>query len=89
MLQVGYHTAFKQDWKLAERRGWDMAPFLDVIQRLAREEKLEPRFRQHRLKGKYHQCLECHVAGDRLLVWEHLGDKLVFYRIGTHADLFR
>lgn len=65
-----------------------MDRFWTVVRRIAVGEKLEPRFRLHRLSGDWDDCLECHIAPDWLLIWRDAGDVLEFLRTGTHSDLF-
>jgi mRNA interferase YafQ len=67
-----------------------------VMRRLAQGEALEPRLRDHALRGRYParrggftDCRECHVANDWLLVYRLPDDDTVhFIRTGTHSDLF-
>jgi mRNA interferase YafQ len=49
--------------------------------RLANEELLEPRFRDHKLSGDWKDFRECHIGPD----W---ADEITFVRTGSHADLF-
>ncbi|MGH7570571.1 MAG: type II toxin-antitoxin system YafQ family toxin [Gemmatimonadota bacterium] len=51
-------------------------------------ETLELNRRPHPLKGEYWDCMECHLGGDWLLIWQQIEDEIVFVRTGTHEDLF-
>ena len=58
------------------------------MEKLVREEELDPRHRPHKLGGEYAGHWECHVAPDWLLIWYSTETELVFVRTGTHVDLF-
>ena len=79
---------FERDLKLARKRGWKLQKLWAVIQILSSGERLDPRFRPHRLSGRWRGFMECHVEPDWLLVWMSDDDGLVLVRTGTHADLF-
>ena len=90
MLTIKYQAAFKRDYKRIKKRGYDLRLLEDVIALLAQEQELPPAYRDHALTGDYSGCRECHIAPDRLLVYEVLQDELLLYltRTGTHSDLF-
>jgi mRNA interferase YafQ len=77
-----------KDWKRAIRRGKDLDTLDAVMRRLANEEQLEPRFRDHKLSGDWQGFRECHVEPDWLLICRIEADEITFVRTGTHADLF-
>jgi mRNA interferase YafQ len=80
--------AFKQDRKRADRRGKDLDKLDTILRRLADEEQLEPRYRDHKLAGDWKGCRECHLEPDWLLVYRVEGGEITFVRTGTHSDLF-
>lgn len=71
-----------------KKRGKSFEVFKQVIQKLAKDEQLEARFRDHKLKGDYVGTRECHVEPDWLLIYEENDSELVLIRTGTHSDLF-
>jgi mRNA interferase YafQ len=79
---------FKKDYKLIKRRGKDVSKIIAVMRRLAEEEELEPKHRDHALVGNYAGSRECHVEPDWLLIYAVGDDWIRFERTGTHADLF-
>ena len=89
MLEIRAVSQFKKDLRLAQKRGNDVVLLREVIQRLANEEALELKFRDHSLKGNYIDCRECHIQPDFLLVYRLTESELVLVRVGTHSDLFR
>lgn len=51
--QIIWTTQFKKDYKLAEKRGLDIALLDDCIRMLAAAENLPPKFRDHNLSGRW------------------------------------
>jgi mRNA interferase YafQ len=88
MRTIVHTRQFEKDVKLASRRGKQMEKLKAVVKVLEKEEILEARYREHRLKGSYKGRLECHIEPDWLLIYKIVGDIVIFERTGTHADLF-
>ena len=88
MLRPRFTRAFKRDRKRAGRRGADLDQLDAIMHHLANEKSLEPRFRDHRLRGEWKDFRECHVAPDWLLIYRIEGDEITFVRTGPHSDLF-
>lgn len=62
----------------------------DIIEKLARGEMLEAKYRDHSLIGDYKGTRECHIEPDWLMIYEIFEDILVLslQRTGSHSDLF-
>lgn len=88
MLRPRFTGAFKKDRKRAGRRGLDLERLDDVMRRLARQDQLEARFRDHKLSGPWQDFRECHIAPDWLLIYAIHSDEIIFVRTGSHSDLF-
>ena len=88
--EVKFTNQFKKDLKLAKKQGRDIDRLYAVIEKLADDEPLEQKYRDHDLNGNYKGCRECHVEPDWLLVYEVMDDVLVLmlYRVGSHSTLF-
>jgi len=69
MYQLKITTKFKKDFKLCEKRGYDLDIFDQVLDTIIKPETLNPKFKQHILKGNYANHWECHLKPDWLLVW--------------------
>lgn len=52
---------------------------------------LPQKYKAHKLKGKYKNCIECHIKGDWLLIWlvDETKKEIHLIRTGTHSDLFK
>lgn len=88
--KVKFTNQFKKDLKLAKKQGKDIERLYAVIEKLADEEPLEQKYRDHDLSGNFKGCRECHIEPDWLLVYEVMDDVLVLmlYRVGSHSTLF-
>ena len=90
MVRTVRRTAqFKRDYKLVKRRGMDTEKLRLAMLKLANDEPLETRYRDHLLLGSYGGRRECHIEPDWLLIYKLEPGAIVFERTGTHSDLFR
>ena len=83
-------TQFKNDFKLAKKRGLKMELLREVITVLAMGETLPEKNKDHALTGNWIGHRECHILPNWLLVYR-LEDEVVVLtltRTGTHSDLF-
>ena len=88
--QIEMSTRFKKDYKLAQKRGYNMNLLKEVIDILANGEQLPGKYLDHPLSGDYRGSRECHIEPDWLLIYRIEKDLLVLglTRTGTHSDLF-
>ena len=61
-----------------------------VINRLAKDEVLEPKYKDHPLKGEYSGFRDCHVKPDLVLIYRYNDNflELVAMRISSHSEVF-
>lgn len=90
MLEIVLSNQFKRDLKLAAKRGYDLDLLDSVVTKLANQEELPAKYRDHFLTGKYAGFRECHIQPDWLLVYRTEETELLLFlsRTGTHSDLF-
>jgi mRNA interferase YafQ len=88
LREVVRSTAFKKDVKRAEKRGKDMRKLRAVILLLLDDKPLEPRHRDHPLKGDWVGYSDLHVEPDWVLLYRVTEAELMLARTGTHSDLF-
>lgn len=88
MLRAIYQNKFLRDMEIAKKRKKDMAKLEEMMNKLLAGSKLFSRAQNHRLKGGFAGCWECHIEPDWLLVYEKTPDAIIFLRTGTHSDLF-
>lgn len=88
MAQAVYLNRFEKDVKRMQKRGKDMNKFKAVVLKLLAGEALEQRYRDHLLVGNFANRRECHLEPDWLLIYRFEDEKVIFERMGSHADLF-
>ncbi len=89
--KIKYTNRFKKDLKLLKKQGKDINKLFYIIEKIAKGETLEDKYKDHSLNGIYKKTRECHVESDLLLIHEKFEDILVLtlVRIGSHLDLFK
>ena len=90
MLEIVLSNRFKKDLKMAKKRGYNLDLLNDVVEKLARQEPLPKKNRDHSLTGDFIGFRECHIQTDWLLVYRVNDEELILFltRTGTHSDLF-
>ena len=90
MRDYEVYGSFKKDSKLMQKRRKDMDKLTEVMGMLIKEVPLHPRHENHPLQGDYKGWWECHIEPDWLLIYriDEAKHRVVFYRTGTHSDLF-
>lgn len=88
MLIPVRHTTFDKEVKKAKKRGCNLSLLKEIMELLAEEKPLDPKHRNHRLKGEYSEYWECHIQPDWLLIYKKTKTHIYFARTGTHSDLF-
>lgn len=92
MYTVKFTSKFKKDYKLYQKRGYDMDKIKKVVTLLAsgtNQDILINEYKDHALKGNWKGFRECHIAPDWLLVYEIIENICVLslVRTGSHSDL--
>ncbi|MDO5329756.1 MAG: type II toxin-antitoxin system YafQ family toxin [Coriobacteriia bacterium] len=90
MYTVKFTSDYKKSFKKIKKRGLDITLLNEVIDKLRRGKKLESKYKEHILTGKYKGFYECHIKPDWLLIYYFKKDVLVLTLVdtGTHSDLF-
>lgn len=86
---LSYAKSFKKDIKKLKTCDVDMV--FNVLKKLADNEPLEPKFKDHALKGELAGFRDCHIKPDLVLVYQKLDDMLILHavRVGSHSELFK
>jgi mRNA interferase YafQ len=82
-----FKTAFK---RVEQLPGFKREVFIAVVGALAEGERLDAKYKDHRLTGNLKDFRECHLAPDILLLYQ-LDDGLLILTlvsVGSHAKLF-
>lgn len=88
LLRIEQSNSFKRDSKLMVKRRKNMEILWKVIEKIALQQSLPPKFKDHTLIGNYKGRRECHISPDWLLIYRVEGNTLYLERTGTHSDLF-
>lgn len=67
--EIQFSSKFKKDYELVKRRGYDMSKISDVMKIISEGTRLPAKYHEHRLKGNFVDCLECHIEPDWLLIY--------------------
>lgn len=88
-MTIIYTTQFKRDYKKIKNQNKDIYKLKLLIEKLASEEKLESKYKDHQLAGEFRGFRNCHIEPDWLLIYKKTGDELILGRTGSHSELFR
>jgi mRNA interferase YafQ len=66
MLTIIWEAQFKKDFNLATKRKKKLEKLENIISALQDQKLLPPKNRNHKLKGNYINCWECHIEPDWL-----------------------
>lgn len=90
--KIDFTSNFKKQLKKMIKQNKDISELLEVITKLANQENLDPKYRNHNLINDktYKDCSECHIRPDWLLIYKYVDDKLVLvlFATGSHSELF-
>lgn len=89
--KIKFTSRFKKDLKQAKKQGKDIEKLFDVIEKIAKDEALDEKYRDHSLVGNYKGTRECHIEPNFLLIYEKIEGVLILslVRTGSHSDLFK
>ena len=89
MREVFQQSQFKIDLKRVSRSGrYKLKDVLDVITKLANDEPLAERHRDHALIGEWKGSRDCHIEPDLVPIYRKSNDKILqLVRIGSYSEL--
>jgi len=91
MYSLKRSKKFKRGFKKVSRRNdFEGSLFLLVVDKIQKGLPLAVKYKNHKLRGEFVGCMECHIQSDILLIYMVDIQKNIVYllRIGSHADLF-
>ncbi len=88
--EIYLSSEFKRDLKRLKHQTLLVNEAMSVVNRLANDETLEAKFKDHALSGKFAGLRECHVRPDLLLVYKKEREMLILtcIRLGSHSEIF-
>ena len=86
--EIKLTRAFKKSHKKLNQAHKDL--LMSIINKLANDEVLEPKYNDHALKGEWINHRECHIRPDLLLIYKKQDDLLILtcVNVGSHSELF-
>lgn len=87
-MKLIYTSQFKKDFKRISKQRKDLTKLEYVIEALLSNKKLEFKFKDHPLSGKWKNHRDCHIEPDWLLIYQLNSDSLILERTGSHSELF-
>lgn len=88
-MNLIYTSQFKKDFKRVSSQGKDLSKLEVVIETLLIREKLDQKYKDHSLIGKWKNHRDCHLEPDWVLIYRLTQDSLILERTGSHNELFR
>ena len=85
---ITFSKQFKKDFKKINKD--DKIILKNIVDKLANDETLEAKYKDHALKGNYIGFRECHIKPDLLLIYRKRDDILALYlaSLGNHNNIF-
>lgn len=74
---ITFSKQFKKDFKKINKD--DKIILKNIVDKLANDETLEAKYKDHALKGNYIGFRECHIKPDLLLIYRKRDDILELY----------
>ena len=90
MYTIKFTSAYKKGYRRMKKRGMDISLLDEVVDTLRQGKRLDEKYKDHMLLGKFAGYHECHIKPDWLLIYLIEDDilTLTLTSTGTHADLF-
>ena len=88
-MRLIYSSQFKKDFKRIQNQGKNITQLEIVIETLLKKQLLGPKYRDHKLVGKWKNHRDCHIEPDWLLIYRLTEEALFLERTGSHVELFK
>ena len=86
---VKFTSQFKKDLKSVKFDEHKLDELQKVLEHLGLTGVVPAEYLPHPLKGRYKNCMECHIEDDFLLIWKDPEQKIIrLVRLGSHSKLF-
>jgi len=91
MRTIEWTSQFKRDYK-REGKGQHRATLdvelFPIVEALANDQRLDPRYRDHALTGDWKDYRDCHIKPDMVLIYRKPDDVVLqLVRLGSHSEL--
>lgn len=69
--KIKFTSRFKKDLKQAKKQGKDIEKLFEIIEKIAKDEAPDEKYRDHSLEGIYKGTRECHIEPDFIDIWKN------------------
>jgi len=90
MRAIERTTRFKKDFKRevqGKHRDVLQDIFIQVVTKLASDERLDEKYFDHALSNNWKDCRDCHLKPDLVLIYRKIEHTLQLIRLGSHSKL--
>jgi len=91
MRTIEWTSQFKRDYKReskGQRRETLDVELFPIVDILANDQLLDPRYRDHALTGEWKDYRDCHIKPDMVLIYRKPDDVVLqLVRLGSHSEL--
>jgi mRNA interferase YafQ len=88
---IEWTSQFKRDFKREIKGGYRAtldSDLFSIVERLANDELIEVRYRDHALSGDWKGHRDCHIKPDLVLIYQKPDPEIMrLVRLGSHAEL--
>ena len=90
MLNLRFTNQFKKDFKLAQKRGYDLSEFETLVNKLRSGEPLDPKYKDYSLSNNWKNHRDFLLHPDLVVIYCIKETEIILemVRMGSHADLF-
>lgn len=91
MYKLEYTNKFKKELdKLKKNKKFPAKTLKNIIDKITKQEKLKPSFKNHQFQGKWKNFYDCHIKTDLILIYKINKKRkiIILARIGSHSNLF-
>ncbi len=90
MLTIEWTNQFKRDYKREIKGKYRLViqnNLALIVDKLADNQELEIKYRDHAMTGNWADCRDCHIKPDLILIYRKYEDILQLVRLGSHSEL--
>ena len=89
MRELVKRKAFDAELHQAIRSGVSFDDVEHLFYLLAKYDTLPDGYDEHPLRDNWQGYLDCHLAGDLVVIYKRTTRRIILARIGTHTEIFR
>ena len=88
MLNLRFTNQFKNDFKLAQKRGYDLSEFAAIVNKLRAGEPLEPKYTDHPLANNWKNHRDFHLHPYLVVIYCIKETEIILemVRMDSHSD---